>query len=86
MRDTLKVQKYLDTFHINIRHVLSILVLAPAGLQYFNCTASGQPADTGGRRPGGAGPGSLKCAFNIEYIRKCVCNFLMEMKKLQQTL
>ena len=35
---------------------------------------------------GGAGPGSLKCAFNIEYIKKCVCNFLKEMKKLQQTL
>ena len=39
MRDTLKAHKYLDTSHINICHVLSMLGLAPAVscLQYFNC-------------------------------------------------
>ena len=38
MRDTLKAHKYLDTSHINICHVLSMLGLAPAVscLQYFN--------------------------------------------------
>ena len=30
MRDTLKAHKYLDTSHINICHVLSMLGLAPA--------------------------------------------------------
>ena len=84
MRDTLKAHKYLDTSHINIRHVLSIFEASTSWLAIFQLYM--QPADTGGRRPGGAGPGSLKCAFNTEYIKKCVCNFCKEMKKLHQTL